>query len=743
METGLRKRMEQVTELFADTTDVFQELQAVRTHLTNKMADAQAALGHIQGLQERLQEQQGQLSALLREVGVMASVAGPEALVELTTDSAALQESIAHTQQLLQRARERGDTSIIHTIRGECHAFEEWFQDLQLSVNECFENPERRQDVETALKRLTSFLSSKEGEQRLSQLRERVESSGTERLGAEPQAQLQVLVQEQQDELDTFRAHCRDRLTLMQDIMKNINSLQEEHDYFRDWLQPREHREPTGEELKQLHQEFLSLRRSSLTVGGRPFGSLLSSSQRRGLRGEALLTDSQAVLERFHSLGTRLEQRAQQQAALLGELQELNTLLDTTAAWVREHRTGLGTLDASTEQRRSRAESVLSLRSEGDSRLSSLRARVESVCAREGVEEERRCALRETLGGAEEQWRGVLQAAQELRSQAELQDSLSRELQQLSTQQESTLAWVRELQQGLDALARGTHGSPEHLEERLNRAQAILNVKSEGNGKLASLKKKVESLCAREDLDESRRRGFLQSLRDTDIEWRGVLQAAQEQHSVLKRVMERVVSCQYQKQQTQDRLGQLRKQTNELPHRFPWPGLGDRRQAVDQARVLLEKTRTLAPSLAGLRAMGRELYQITHDSSWTDHTWTAMEESVPGLLLELTELVKTLEEGIMAERRCVQLVEQHNAAQDWLREQVKGLPAPPTDRQDLQATINTLKALLQTVDREQREMKECDTTRDALIHLCTPGGQDSLSLEIIHLHELCDSSEQE
>ncbi|KAG5260538.1 hypothetical protein AALO_G00307350, partial [Alosa alosa] len=440
-----------------------------------------------------------------------------------------------------------------------------------------------------------------------------------------------------------------------------------------------------------------------------------------------------------------LRSQAELQDSLSRELQQLSTQQESTLAWVRELQQGLDALEehASTQDKLNRAQSVLSLRSEGDSRLSSLRARVESVCAREGVEEERRCALRETLGGAEEQWRGVLQAAQELRSQAELQDSLSRELQQLSTQQESTLAWVRELQQGLDALARGTHGSPEHLEERLNRAQAILNVKSEGNGKLASLKKKVESLCAREDLDESRRRGFLQSLRDTDIEWRGVLQAAQEQHSVLKRVMERVVSCQYQKQQTQDRLGQLRKQTNELPHRFPWPGLGDRRQAVDQARVLLEKTRTLAPSLAGLRAMGRELYQITHDSSWTDHTWTAMEESVPGLLLELTELVKTLEEGIMAERRCVQLVEQHNAAQDWLREQVKGLPAPPTDRQDLQATINTLKALLQTVDREQREMKECDTTRDALIHLCTPGGQDSLSLEIIHLHELCDSSEQE
>lgn len=33
-------------------------------------------------------------------------------------------------------------------------SFEGWFQDLQLSVNECFENPESRTDVEVLLQRL-------------------------------------------------------------------------------------------------------------------------------------------------------------------------------------------------------------------------------------------------------------------------------------------------------------------------------------------------------------------------------------------------------------------------------------------------------------------------------------------------------------------------------------------------------------------------------------------------------------
>lgn len=37
----------------------------------------------------------------------------------------------------------------------EFQSFEEWLQDEQLSVNECFENPERKQDIETSMQRLT------------------------------------------------------------------------------------------------------------------------------------------------------------------------------------------------------------------------------------------------------------------------------------------------------------------------------------------------------------------------------------------------------------------------------------------------------------------------------------------------------------------------------------------------------------------------------------------------------------
>lgn len=57
--------------------------------------------------------------------------------------------------------------------------------------------------------------------------------------------------------------------------------------------------------------------------------------------------------------------------------------------------------------------------------------------------------------------------------------------------------------------------------------------------------------------------------------------------------------------------------------------------------------------------------------------------------------------------------------------------------------ILCLQALLRTVEREEREMRELDSAKDALINLCTPGGRHALTLETAHLHDLCAASEKE
>ncbi|KAM6917368.1 uncharacterized protein PEZ65_013189 [Lycodopsis pacificus] len=1301
METQLRKRMGQVKELFADCTEVFEELVAVKKHLAQKMEECQSAVESIQcsvskvdasqakfkdqmqRVCDDLEAQEEQAEAVLKEVGLISSVASPQVLEALSVDCSRLKEAMSRTRDMIHLKREERDKGLLKAIQDERQSFEEWFQDLQLSVNECFESPESRAAVETSLQRLAGFLKSKDPERRLEQLKDQLQRGG-QQLPPQQLSEFTDWVTEQQKEVGTFRTHCHSRQQQMEPLLSDLNSLQKQHDSFREWLQNKETLSVESHKVKLLLKDLQdeSGRAASLS-------DLLASVRRQGVRAESLLKDGDNLTQRYRNLESRLQRQADAQSALESESDTFSSQAKSTRTWITGLVGPLASLggDAQTEQRKHKAQAVLNAKPEGDSKVSELRRQSESLCEQEDLEDSRKQEVKQSLRETEEQWRAALQTAEENLTRAEtqvlldkdldaiktqnetvrswirdqelnmqslggcmqaeeklqiaqaalsskpdgdsklqdlqrqcqsvcdnrgldeskrrevqeavrqteerwgkvlqaaeegltgaeaeaaagtdfdafkaqsesiqswireqrqkllplgshmqfeerlqvtqavmtsqpegeskvlqlkargeglrerLEESRKRELQQLvedteqqwrtllqaarqaelrtlsddfDVQSENTQAWIRDRQQQLQsvgshtppdercrtaqtilsskpdgdctvnnlrrrgqslcdhrdvdqgrkvhvqkttrdteeqwrtvllaakqveaaagaevsqkterrALERrgfesqqqetsswlthlqkqldslksqtraedrlqaaqtilrskgegdaklqelstrgqslcghdleepskqeveqkvrgaeeqwtrvlqdakqaldqaekqralegqlkdyeaarddtrawlqdqqqslvsldrqtdpeetistvqtilsrkpegdskltelrrrsqslsdqeeleentrqearrtvqdseeqwmavlqtaestlkkaevhyslsreleafrakagstkswltklqqqakskgsGTRGSRAQIEDRLNTAQAILSSKSRGEAQVMELNRRAQSLCEQRDLQAHQRAEVEQTLKDTEQQWRTVLQAAEETQRELKGAVERMVSCQYQRGQTEARLSEFQKQTANLPRVFPWPGLGERRQAVEQARTLLDQSTALAPVLSALRTKAAELFEITQDPGWSDPSWAAKEESIPALLKELIEAVAHLEQGMQAERQCTQLVEQHEAAQDWLREHVKCQGAPPEDRRGLHNAVNTLKALLQTVDREQREMKELDSSRDSLLSLCTPGGRDALTLEVSQLHHLCATSEQE
>nr|XP_020467229.1 uncharacterized protein LOC109966618 [Monopterus albus] len=437
--------------------------------------------------------------------------------------------------------------------------------------------------------------------------------------------------------------------------------------------------------------------------------------------------------------------QAKRQCALEGQLRDYEVLKENTKTWLEEKQQSLVSLDrqADPEKTVNTAQTVLSCKPVGDSKLTELRRLSQSLSDQEDLEEDTKREAQQMVKDSEEQWKTVLQTAENTLKKAEVQYSLSRELEAFCAQAGSTKSWVKELQEQADSKGKGTQGSQAQLEDRLKTAQAILSTKSNGEARVMELRRRAQSLGNKKDLEMDKKLEVKQKVKDTEQQWRMLLQAAEETQRQLKGIVERLVSCQHERGQAEAQLFELQKQTSSLPRVFPWPGLGERRQAVEQARSLLDQSTALAPVLTDLQVQAAELFEITQDPGWSEPSWAAKEESIPALLKELTDALANLEQGILTERQCTQLMEQHEAAQDWLRDHVKGLGAPPADRQGLHTTANTLKALLQTVDREQREMKELDSARDNLMNLCTPAGQDALALAVSHLHDLCSTSEQE
>ncbi|XP_077477537.1 uncharacterized protein syne2b [Stigmatopora argus] len=1214
METQLKKRMDQVRELFADCEDVFEELMVVKKHLAEKIEECLSAVERIQSrvnevqasepesetqlkdLYDDLEVQEEQVELVVREMALVSSVASPQVLEELSVDCQRLTDAVTHTKETIQLRRKEKDKGLLKVIGDQRQSFEDWFQDLQLAVNECFENPESRTDIEVSLQRLNGFLKANDAERRLEQLKVYLER-GHPQMDARQLSELSDWLKEQHQEVQTFKTHCQKRHEQMESLYNDLNSLQMQCDSFQEWLQGKEKLSATSDTAKHLLQDLRSESpRADVLL------ELLASVRRQGVRADTILKDSDDLIQRYRDLEARLQGMAEEHRVLeeqveqfrsqaehmthwfkelhcpltpvcgdpsykemglkaevvlrqktegdskmeelylqsrnLCERQDLeqsrkelvlqllqdlddewtNVLLaaeetlnrrgnpdldqdrdavagaeecrsnvaeeaetptsaavalrsriESTQSWIQEERRQLLSLGShltvkerlettqaflssqdegaskvvalkreaqdlwekvhqsqkpelsrlleDTEQqwdsilhatreaqlrlldtdfevqsqevrswlgererqlssvgvqsppedRRHLAQDVLQSKPDGDRQVNNLRRRGQTLFDRRDVEEDRKCQVQQEVRDLEEQWRNLLQHARQLEQDAESQikqememrdlqwrdfqslqqdisqwlsdlqhqlDSLSsqatvqdrihvtqstvdaksdgdRKIQELKRRSQSlwaqeleeakkaelqvavrdteeawtrtlrgakaalrvaedqtalehqlkeheeskeevrawledkrrnldslrccddpeamvtaledilsskpqgdfklaelhkqsqklcdsretgeedgrestreiealdqlwrsllldaedclnkgrvlcsisrerraffvqaagTQTWQEELQTQLQGIETDSPGGPDRIEDRLNVAQLILSSKSGGESRVTDLESRAQNLCGQKDLGEESRLELQITVKKLEEQWRSILRSAEKTSRRLQSVKDLQVACQCQRGQAVTRLAELRTQTADLPRVFPWPGLGERRQAAELTRTLLDRASAMGPILSDLHEQAAELFRTTQDPDWSDPTYADMEESIPVVVEELTETLARLDQGIVAERRCTQLLEQHEAAQHWLKDQVKGLPDPPDDRAGLHSVVNTLKALLQTIHRETKEMKELDTAKDDLLGFCTPGGRDALTLEVSHLQQLCSSSQMD
>lgn len=69
----------------------------------------------------------------------------------------------------------------------------------------------------------------------------------------------------------------------------------------------------------------------------------MSAVRMRGLRGDPLLKDSESLIDRYHSMGIILENKAQDHKALDDEAEIFQSNVEQTRAWIRDLKQGLET----------------------------------------------------------------------------------------------------------------------------------------------------------------------------------------------------------------------------------------------------------------------------------------------------------------------------------------------------------------------------------------------------------------
>nr|XP_046228198.1 nesprin-2 isoform X4 [Scatophagus argus] len=187
VETQMRKKVEQLKEVVAEAEDVYRQMVAAQGQITAKMAECFNSLQKIQDslisltapdvatvlvklkyLLFELQGQDEQVESLLRDLGVMASIASPASLQSLSVDGIQLQDKVRNIHQLFSEVEEKTERNIqaLDRLQRESEHLEQWLQtaeekaakeeDLRLLQEEALQQRVRRE----ALDQLVSSLQS-------------------------------------------------------------------------------------------------------------------------------------------------------------------------------------------------------------------------------------------------------------------------------------------------------------------------------------------------------------------------------------------------------------------------------------------------------------------------------------------------------------------------------------------------------------------------------------------------------
>ncbi|XP_052326819.1 nesprin-2 isoform X7 [Oncorhynchus keta] len=348
IETQMRKKMEQVKELFSDLEDVYRHLVVAKGQVAAKMAECHSSLQgiqdsldtlsaadgpklltQIQELSAQLQTQEKQAEGLLEELHLMTSVASPQSLQSLAADGVRLHELVCAARQHISEMR----------------------------------------------------------------------------------------VQAQKD-------------------IKALHSLQEEFARLQEWLQAAVLKVDKGEELSRVQEEVVEHSKHTEALSGH-IATLHGST----LKHSPLLKESEQLLERCCSLHTHLLSSKENQSSLTSHTQAFQTLAQDTQAWVRVLQqqadslaTGAPCIHSQAEQRLQAAETVLSAKAEGESRMEKLKEAGHRLAHRPGLGESLKLDVMQTVSYTEVHWGAVLQSADQHRSllhgEPELSSSLLVQRQQ-------------------------------------------------------------------------------------------------------------------------------------------------------------------------------------------------------------------------------------------------------------------------------------------------------------------------
>ncbi|XP_074092082.1 nesprin-2 isoform X2 [Macrotis lagotis] len=355
-----------LSELVGNTAELKEDLDQAKTQIgmTESLlkalspSDSLEIFTKLEEIQQQILQQKHNMTLLENQIGCLT----PE-LFELKKQYESINDLFSTKKRTLQ-------DHFSNLLNDQCKNFEDEFNNIQLSLKECFEPPETKKNVEEKLQKLNDFLTL-EGRSKAIQQIEIALINVKRYLPKESVKQLSTWIMTQELDLQKMKFTCETQIKELHDCLQQLLRLQEDYISLNKWLMNQEEKwKETGIETKSnFFCQALTRKRQLFET----FAQLNDSLKKSGLIREEIVIESTHLVEKYETFLIQVCKTENYQSPP-AEDQNFEDLVQDVFSWIMGIKESLMVLNSTEgkmplEERIQKIKEIILLKPEGNVKI--------------------------------------------------------------------------------------------------------------------------------------------------------------------------------------------------------------------------------------------------------------------------------------------------------------------------------------------------------------------------------------
>ncbi|XP_055989127.1 nesprin-2 isoform X2 [Sorex fumeus] len=363
--------------LSGSTTELQEDLDQAKTQMgmTESLlkalspSDSLEIFTKLEEIQQQILQQKHSMILLENQIGC------------LTPELSELKKQYESVSDLFNTKKSVLQDHFSKLLNDQCKNFNDWFSNIKMSLEECFESSETKKSLEQKRQKLSDFLTLEGKDSKIQQVAT-VLNHVKKLLPKAHVKELNSWIVNQEIELGKMDSVCQVRAKELDDCLQQLLRLQDDHRDMSQWLTNQEEKwkemQESGMKTDLFYQAIARKRELFESMA-----QLNNSLRECGLtEEEELLMESTQLIDRYQALLTQFCESEEEVKLPSAHDQNLSDLAHDVIQWITEIKEALMVLNSSEgkmplEERIQKIKEIILLKPEGDAKIQAIMSQAE------------------------------------------------------------------------------------------------------------------------------------------------------------------------------------------------------------------------------------------------------------------------------------------------------------------------------------------------------------------------------